>query len=228
MSKQVQIRRGTTAQISAAPPPAEGELIVNTDEDRVIVGDGATTGGVPMAKQSELADAVPAGAMMAYAGSSAPAGWLMCAGQAVSRATYAALYAAISTTYGNGDGSTTFGLPDLRGRVPVGKDNMNGSDAARVTSAGSGIDGDTLGAAGGTETHTLTEAQMPTHSHTDTPSVSQLVTEGTSGAVAGILHSAAANRTANSTLTVSGGNKGSSAAHNNMPPGIILNWIIKT
>lgn len=63
---------------------------------------------------------VPPGVVANYAGSSAPAGWLMCDGSAVSRSTYAALFAAISTTWGAGDGSTTFNLPDPRGRVSVG------------------------------------------------------------------------------------------------------------
>jgi hypothetical protein len=61
------------------------------------------------------------GMVAAYAGSSAPSGWLLCDGTAVSRTTYSALFAAIGTSYGAGDGSTTFNLPDLRGRVPVGK-----------------------------------------------------------------------------------------------------------
>ena len=85
---------------------------------------------------------------------------------AVSRATYSDLFAAIGTTYGAGDGSTTFNLPDLRGRVAAGRDDMGGSAANRITNGGSGIVGTTLGAAGGAETHTLTTAQIPSHSHT--------------------------------------------------------------
>lgn len=64
---------------------------------------------------------VPAGAVSAYAGASAPSGWLLCDGSAVSRTTYADLFTAIGTAYGAGDGSTTFNVPDLRGRSPVGK-----------------------------------------------------------------------------------------------------------
>lgn len=106
---------------------------------------------------------IPAGAYIPFGGSTAPAGWLLCYGQAVSRTTYAALFAAIGTAHGTGDGSTTFNVPDLRGRVPAGKDNMGGSAASRLTTAGSGVDGATLGAVGGAETHTLTTAQMPAH-----------------------------------------------------------------
>lgn len=105
------------------------------------------------------------GVMLPFAGATAPNGWLLCYGQAVSRTDYAKLLGVIGTTYGAGDGSTTFNLPDLRGRVAAGKDNMGGTPANRLTSASSGIDGPTLGAAGGSQAHTLTTAQMPAHNH---------------------------------------------------------------
>jgi len=156
---------------------------------------------------------VPAGSVMDYAGATAPSGWLLCAGQAVSRSTYAALFTAISTTYGAGDGSTTFNLPDLRGRVAVGKDDMNGTAANRITSGGSGITGTTLGAAGGTQTHTLTTAQMPAHTHggvlTPTGGSSTLLSCGSS--------------TSGDTGSTGGG-----GAHQNTQPSMILNKIIKT
>jgi microcystin-dependent protein len=91
----------------------------------------------------------------------------MCAGQAVSRTDYSALFNALSTTYGTGDGSTTFNLPDLRGRVPAGVDNMGGSAASRLTSTVLSAS-NTLGATGGTQTHTITSAQLPAHSHPNT------------------------------------------------------------
>ena len=75
---------------------------------------------------------VPAGCVMPYAGATAPDGWLLCHGQAVSRTTYADLFGAIGTAYGPGDGSTTFNLPDLRGRVAAGRDDMGGTDAGRL------------------------------------------------------------------------------------------------
>ncbi len=107
---------------------------------------------------------VPAGTLLPYAGSSAPAGWLLCYGQAVSRTTYAALFAIVSTTYGVGDGATTFNLPDLRGRMIVGLDNMGGAAASRIAAA------TTLGQAAGTETHAHTGASHthtgPSHTHT--------------------------------------------------------------
>ncbi|USZ80548.1 tail fibers protein [Serratia phage MQ-4] len=105
------------------------------------------------------------GTVLPFAGAAAPADWLLCAGQAVSRTTYATLFAVIGTTYGAGDGSTTFNLPDLRGRVAGGKDDMGGTAAGRLTAAGAGVAGTTLGATGGTQVHSLTTAQMPAHNH---------------------------------------------------------------
>ena len=114
----------------------------------------------------------PVGSVIDFAGATAPSGWLFCAGQAVSRAAYAALFAVIDTTYGVGDGTTTFNLPDARGRVTAGKDNMGGTAANRLTTAGSGLAGNTLGQSGGNQSHALTLGQMPTHSHTVTGNTS--------------------------------------------------------
>jgi microcystin-dependent protein len=95
--------------------------------------------------------AAPTGTVVPFAGTVAPAGYLLAFGQAVSRTSYPGLFAVIGGTYGSGDGSTTFNLPDLRGRMAAGKDNMGGTAANRITNGGSGIVGTTLGAAGGTE-----------------------------------------------------------------------------
>lgn len=111
----------------------------------------------------QLSSAVPSGAFFPFAGSTLPSGYLWCAGQAISRTTYANLFAAIGTEWGSGNGSTTFNVPDFRGRVPAGKDNMGGSAAGRLTSQ---IDGDNLGSYGGAETVTLTSAHIPSHSFT--------------------------------------------------------------
>ena len=106
----------------------------------------------------------PIGMITAYAGSAAPTNWQLCYGQAISRTTYASLFAVISTTYGVGDGSTTFNVPDLRGRTVAGLDNMGGTDAGRLSTA------NTLGTTTGTETVTLTSAEsgVPAHSHANT------------------------------------------------------------
>jgi len=114
------------------------------------------------------ANAGMVGEIRIWSTASAPTGWLVCGGQAVSRTIYAALFALIGTTYGVGDGATTFNVPDLRGRAPVGRDDMGGAAAGRVTAAGSGIAGTILGAAGGSETHALTIAQLPAHAHSGT------------------------------------------------------------
>jgi microcystin-dependent protein len=88
------------------------------------------------------------GEVVPFAGSTAPAGALFCYGQTVSRTTYAGLFAAISTTYGGGDGSTTFNLPDLRGRVVAGKSDMGGPDAGNLAGGGG------LGVGLGSQTNT--------------------------------------------------------------------------
>lgn len=110
---------------------------------------------------------VPIGAQLPYGGSTAPTGYLLCDGAAVSRTTYAGLFAIVGTAYGSGDGTTTFNLPDKRGRTSAGVDNMGGSAANRITSGVSGINGVTIGAAGGDQStqahnHSVTD---PGHTH---------------------------------------------------------------
>lgn len=112
---------------------------------------------------------LPAGMMMPYAGTAAPDGWLFATGAEVSRSTYSRLFAAIGTTFGVGNGTTTFNLPDMRGRVAACKDNLGGSAASRLTTGGSGVDGSTLGASGGVQSQTLagtiTGTQSIAHTH---------------------------------------------------------------
>lgn len=103
------------------------------------------------------------GGMVDFIGTTAPnSAFVLPYGQAISRTTYSTLFAMVSTTYGVGDGSTTFNVPDLRGRVAAGKDDMGGSAASRLTSSYFGTSAATLGAVGGGESHTLTLAQLPT------------------------------------------------------------------
>jgi microcystin-dependent protein len=166
---------------------------------------------------------LPAGSVVAFAGTAAPTGWLLCYGQAVSRTTYAALFTAISTTYGVGDGSTTFNLPDYRGRVLAGKDDMGGSAASRLTNSGTGnpgINGATLGAAGGVDRHTLTTAQLASHSHAAS-SGSFLASVG-AGGTGTISAGSTVQAQANS------GTSGSGEAHPNVQPTIVVNYIIRT
>ncbi len=111
---------------------------------------------------------MPTGAVIPYAGSAAPTGWLICDGgsSGILRTTYAALFAVIGTTYGSGDGSTTFNVPDLRGRVPAGKDNMGGIAANRLSASVSGVTGTTLGASGGSQSLTSHNHTQNSHNHT--------------------------------------------------------------
>jgi len=112
-----------------------------------------------------FASFLPAGCTIPFAGTTAPSLFLLCYGQEVSRTTYSALFLAIGTTYGSGDGSTTFNLPDLRGRTVAGLDNMGGTTAGRVTNSESGITGTTLGASGGSQSVAINTSQMPSHTH---------------------------------------------------------------
>jgi microcystin-dependent protein len=86
--------------------------------------------------------ASPTGMITAFGGASAPTGWLLCDGSAISRTTYASLFAVLSTNYGSGDGSTTFNVPNLQGRFAAGKDG-----SAEFA---------TLGQSGGSKTHSHT------------------------------------------------------------------------
>lgn len=105
---------------------------------------------------------IPIGGLLDYAGTTAPnSAFVLPYGQAISRTTYATLFSLVSTTFGVGDGSTTFNVPDLRGRVIAGKDDMGGSSANRLTAADDGLNGDTLGATGGGETQTLVTGNLP-------------------------------------------------------------------
>ena len=168
------------------------------------------SGRVPDAQlppQPAPAQQVPTGAILAFAGVR-PSGWLACRGAAVSRATYPALFAVIGTRYGPGDGVTTFNLPDLRGRFL----------------SGAGADAD-VGDTGGEAEHTLTVDEMPAHGHdlggvrqdggTGTSRNSLVGTTGTVDIVP-----------ANDTYGVRA--RGGGQPHNNLPPYIEINFIIRT
>ena len=188
-----------------------------------------------MAISSALSGAVgqvPAGAVMPFAGANSPSGWLLCAGQAVSRTEYSSLFLTIGTTYGTGDGSTTFNLPDLRGRVIAGLDNMGGSAASRLTDTTITGGADALGEVGGAQTHTLTEAQMPSHTHIQNSHLHGLSvyiegpfkdsfvgSNGQGGSFGYSINSGSA--------TATNQNTGGGLAHNNVQPTMVLNYIIK-
>lgn len=116
-----------------------------------------------MARIAPEVSTTPVGTIFDYAGATAPDGFLFCYGQALSRTTYKGLFDILGIVYGSGDGSTTFNLPDLRGRTVSGQDDMGGVSANRLTGITNGIDGDVLGGVGGSEGHTLTQTQMPNY-----------------------------------------------------------------
>jgi len=181
---------------------------------------------------------VPSGALMPYAGASAPTGFLLCDGSAVSRSTYATLFAALDNgnIYGAGDGSSTFNLPDLRGRVVAGQDDMGGSSADNLTNQSGGLNGDTLGATGGSETQALTEANLAAHTHTfsdtdaHTVSIPRAFIFGAANNSVNVDGSGVRSDSGSITVSISGttSSTGSGSAHNNVQPTIVLNYIIKT
>jgi microcystin-dependent protein len=118
-----------------------------------------------------VGNTIPAGVIQAFGGGTVPAGWLLCDGSVVSRTTFAVLFAAISDKNGNGDGSTTFHLPDLRGRFLRGTDNMGtgaaGRDpdaAGRTAANGGGATANAIGSVQGQAFQTHTHAQNA-HGH---------------------------------------------------------------
>lgn len=139
-------------------------------------------------------------------------GWLVCDGSAVSRTAYAALFTALGTTWGAGDGSTTFNLPDLRGRTPLG------------AGTGPALTARTLGQVGGEEAHLLTasESGLPAHAHTypDHPNFAGF------GQASPISGNAVGSLSTGTTSTAGPAN--ASAAHNNMQPFAVVNYLIKT
>lgn len=193
-------------------------------QDNSVTTNKIVDGAVTQNKLAENAR-IPTATVVDFAGATAPDGWLLCGGQAVSRTTYAALFSALGsgTIWGAGDGSTTFNVPDLRGFVVAGKDDMVQGASARLTSAWlTGGGGPTvIGGYGGTQALGLTEAQMPSHAHGFSDTYAQL-TGGAGGMQAGnnlnLYHPAQAKAT---------DYRGSGAAHTNIQPTRIMNKIIR-
>lgn len=181
--------------------------------------------------------AIPLGASVDYWGSSAPNSSLaLMYGQALSRTTYAALFSLLSTTYGAGDGTTTFNIPDLRGRVIAGKDDMGGSAASRLTSTFFGTSAAALGAVGGAESHTLQTTEIPSHTHNNTltdpghthgTDASKLVAGLGAANGTGNTSTPATNNSATTGITINNAAAGGGGAHKNVQPTIIGNKLLR-
>jgi len=197
----------------------------------------SATAAVTMSSSGALATVVggwmPTGVMLDYGGSSAPTGYLLCDGSAVSRTTYAALFAVIGTTFGAGDGSTTFAVPDFRRRVAVGSGgtgtgtlgnatgNTGGAESVQLTAAESGLVG---------HTHTASQA-----SHTHLASVggngadNQASTRAWSVNGSGSYFNSQQMTTQQPAVTVDAVSSATAAsAHNNLQPSLVVTKIIKT
>ena len=176
--------------------------------NRTVTGDLTASGNMSAGSltASGSVNFLPAGVVMWNASSTVPTGWLACNGAAVSRTTYADLFVIIGTTFGSGDGSTTFNVPDGARRVLVGSGG-----------SGTGTLANTVGATGGAETHALTSAEVASHTHSVTqPTVDTAVNGGASYV------------TSNGTSSVATGSAGSGTAHNNIQPSVVMLMMIKT
>lgn len=222
------------------------KLVISDNTGAVVrTIDNVGTADSDVSDSVSISNQVPSGAISAYGGNSAPTGWLICDGSAVNRTTYSSLYSAIGTTWGSGDGVTTFNIPDLRGRTIIG------------AGTGSGLTARTLGANVGSESVTLTGAQSGTsvHSHStsetahrhkvlgnavsnqspvaDNTSSSISINQAglTSGQLEGTNSSAgyAYSGATSTSLTVSNSSAAdASESHTNMQPSSVINFIIKT
>lgn len=184
---------------------------------------------------------VPLGAGIDYWGPATPnSGFAFPIGQAISRTTYAALFALVGTTYGGGDGSTTFNLPDKRGRTSIAVDPT----ASIVNSASMTPDGSTLGAKGGSQLSTLSTANLPPYTPSGSVSVnngaisingqSQIIVSGQGGGVGGGgafgisgSNQLSASQSASTGSFSGNAQGGTSAPFNNMQPTIACNYIIR-
>lgn len=175
---------------------------------------------------SVLGTDLPIGTIFPYAGTTVPNGWLSCNGGATSRTAFSDLFGAIGTSYGAGDGTTTFNVPDLRGRHPIGSGTGLGAGTSGTgTPTGTALTVRTVGQWGGEESHILSVTEMPAHNHAWSG-----VNDGTTiTGVAGdypfrIYQDIAANWTGSQGYM---GNTGGNATHNTMHPYLVTQYIIK-
>lgn len=209
------VAAASAGTISGSNAEGTSTSFARADHDHAL-GTGAVS------RAALAADAkVPTGAITAYGGSSAPSGFLICDGAEVAIATYGDLYAIVSTSFGaltngsGGVGSSHFRLPNLKGRVVVGRDSGD-------------VDWDTLGETRGAKTVALAEAELPAHTHGagTYKANSGVATATQSGSGVNRINAALTGETRD--VTGASGSTGSGNAHNNIQPSIVLNYIIKT
>ncbi len=167
------------------------------------------------------------GSMIMWPSTTAPDDWKLCDGVAISRTTFSDLFDEIGTTYGAGDGSTTFNLPNLKGKVAVGLDSAD-------------ADFDALGETGGESTHVLTVGEMPQHNHGILDSghthatlgggrfITSKTSSGVTTSIGSNLNTGQDNTTKSSTTGITTSQAGSDDAHENKQPYLVINFIIKT
>lgn len=206
----------------------------------------------------------PTGSLVMFPSNVPPSGWLLCDGSEVDRVVYSNLFSLIGVTFGIGDGANTFNLPDMRGRFPLGMDDP-GAGTAGPANVVANPAADSIGGTSGSETVTLTSAQMPVHGHSGstgsdshshsgstsgTGSHTHSYSDSTVGSLAGRADGGGTAYNSSSILnkttgtsgnhthtvstssdshshTVSVGSAGSGDAHDNMPPFLAINYIIK-
>lgn len=209
----------TTAKNALTTPPA-GMFVYDTTLGVAQVNTGTDTAPV----WSTLGPAT--GDMKIWPVATAPTGWLNCDGSAVSRTTYAALFALIGTTFGAGDGSTTFNLPNVQRKVLVGQGGTGTSTL-----------GNAIGNTGGEETHTLNTTELPHqtynvndpgHTHPAPPGGQFVIFGVNSTGVAGSNNLDIAPATGSATTGISVTDNNGNGAHNNIQPSLVINIVIKT
>lgn len=194
----------TETQKGAVELATAGETQAGTDGARAVHPQG-------LKSEFERRGSWSAGDIKASARPTPEAGWLLCNGAAVSRATYAGLFTAIATAFGSGNGSSTFNVPDARSRAQIG------------AGQGSGLASRSLGQSVGSETHTLAEIEMPNHRHLIRGTDPANTTAGGGAPRIGNLEYYPTGNNTGGTSYEGGG-----AAHNNMQPSLVLNYFIKT
>lgn len=169
---------------------------------------------------AQLGSAAPKGTIVAFGAAVAPTGWLLCNGAAVSRTTYATLFTAIGTTYGAGDGTTTFNVPNLQGRFPIGAGNgaQKNVSGSGIITGGTALTARTVGQFGGEEDHVLTVAELATHSHEYRWGTAGGAGPGPDGEAA----------IGDSLYGAQTGTQGLNTAHNTTPSFVVVSFIIKT